>query len=421
MSAAVTGPSDADDELVQLDVTGVAHGGVFVARHEGRVVFVSDTMPGEHVLARVTDRGHDRFWRAETVEILLPSADRREHFWPEAAVDRDPAARPGGAEFGHIAPRRQRDLKRDVLVDSLRRFGGIEDAETIVPAVTELPGSPDGAGWRTRVRLQVDADGLVGPYAARSHHVVEVRDIPLAVEALREAAPLGIPHPGASAIDMVASSTGQVHVTVGEGRPSSDGTLTEVVGDREFRLARHGFWQVHPAAAATLTRAVQEAIDGQVFDPAAANLDLYGGVGLLAAAVGDRFGPATRITSVESDGTATAFAARNLGDWSGAAAETARVDRYVADLERRSGRADRERISRSTVVLDPPRSGAGKAVMRTLGRLAPAQLVYVACDPVALARDIGFAREAGYRLTALTAFDLFPSTHHVEAVATLVR
>ncbi len=166
---------------------------------------------------------------------------------------------------------------------------------------------------------------------------------------------------------------------------------------------------------------MQQAVDDALFDPRAANLDLYGGVGLLAAAVGDRFGPTTRITSVESDARATDHAAENLSDWVGASAETARVDRWLRELEQNASTAERERLRAATVVLDPPRSGAGTEVMGILGRLAPAQIVYVACDPVALARDVALAAEAGYRLDHLRAFDLFPHTHHVEAVARLVR
>ena len=70
-------------------------------------------------------------------------------------------------------------------------------------------------------------------------------------------------------------------------------------------------------------------------------------------------------------------------------------------------------------MLDPPRSGAGRAVVDRLAEVRPRQLVYVACDPVALARDVGLLRERGYELEALRAFDLFPNTHHVEAVARL--
>ncbi|MDR1823838.1 MAG: hypothetical protein LBR27_00625 [Bifidobacteriaceae bacterium] len=71
------------------------------------------------------------------------------------------------------------------------------------------------------------------------------------------------------------------------------------------------------------------------------------------------------------------------------------------------------------VVLDPPRKGAGRAVMEALGAAGPKRMVYVACEPSALGRDIGLARAAGYRLSGLRAFDLFPGTHHVECVAVL--
>jgi tRNA/tmRNA/rRNA uracil-C5-methylase (TrmA/RlmC/RlmD family) len=95
---------------------------------------------------------------------------------------------------------------------------------------------------------------------------------------------------------------------------------------------------------------------------------------------------------------------------------TSRVDRYLNQLAKaRTG------LAGATVVLDPPRSGAGKGVVDSLAALAPSQVVYVACDPVALARDLGLLQERGYQLTRLRAFDLFPHTHHVEAVATLVK
>lgn len=407
---------------LELDISGVAHGGVFVARHEGRVVFVSDAVPGERVRARLSDLGHSSFWRADTVEVLTSSADRQEHVWDAAALERDPDERAGGAEFGHISPERQRALKAEVLVDALSRFGGVDAVSLGFSGVTALPGEPDGTRWRTRVRLHVGADGAVGPYAARSHRVVPMTTLPLATAAVRDAAPHRVGG-DVSAVDVIATSTGDVRVQeVGDRGSVSRGTTADIVervGSREFRLAADGFWQVHTAAAETLTRAVQDAIDENRFDPAADNLDLYGGVGLLAAAMGDRFGPKTRVTSVESDSRATEHAGRNLADWVGARAVTARVDRYLG----RSGGGSRTSARAgggATVVLDPPRSGAGKGVMGNLLRARPAQVVYVACDPVALARDIGYAARDGYRVASLRAFDLFPNTHHVEAVATLV-
>ncbi|HWD61107.1 MAG TPA: class I SAM-dependent RNA methyltransferase, partial [Humibacter sp.] len=151
------------------------------------------------------------------------------------------------------------------------------------------------------------------------------------------------------------------------------------------------------------------------------NLDLYGGVGLLAAAIGDRFGPTTRITSVESDEDTTDHAAANLADWLGAQTVTAKVEHYLRDLTTRSTEGERSRLRDATVVLDPPRSGAGREAVDLIAGLAPAQLVYVACDPVAFARDLRWFRDRGYAMTKARAFDLFPNTHHVEMVASLVR
>jgi tRNA/tmRNA/rRNA uracil-C5-methylase (TrmA/RlmC/RlmD family) len=432
---------------VELEVTKIAHGGVAVARYEGRVVFVSDAIPGETVLAEISDDSKKSFWRAETVRVVTPSEHRQPHVWSAASVDRAPADRAGGAEFGHIAPAHQRELKRQVLAESLQRMANIE-TDVVVEAI---PGAEDGTGWRTRVRLHVSDDGVPGPYSARSHRVIPVTELPLASAELAAVAPLGERFPGATTIDIVAPSSGNAWVltgddaprsktgTKGQGRPAQGRpaqgrqaqakpaerkkpqkqTIVERVGERDFRLDVLGFWQVHRHAAETLTKAVQEAIDDALFDPRAANLDLYGGVGLLAAAVGDKFGNHTRITSVESDSRATDHAAENLAEWVGAAAVTAPVERYLRQL--RSSETPADRVAQATVVLDPPRSGAGGVVVGELAQLAPAQVVYVACDPVALARDVALFAGHGYELVRLRAYDLFPNTHHVEAVATLTR
>jgi len=413
-------PNPAVGTEIELDVTGVAHGGVMVARHEGRVVFVSDTIPGERVRARVTE-AKSSFWRADTLEVLEPSAHRREHVWAEASVARDPEGRAGGAEFGHIDLAHQRELKHEVAADALRRMAGI-DADFAVQA---LPGDDErgGTGWRTRVRLNVAPDGSVGPYSARSHTVIPVSELPLATPELEAVAPLRTKFSDAASVDLIAPSGGRPFSVV-TGR---DGTLPptrpviERVGEREFRLDALGFWQVHRLAAETLTAAVQRAIDADAFDARAANLDLYGGVGLLAAAVGDRFGSATRITSVESYEPATDFAAENLSDWIGARAVTARAEQFVAGLADGATAVERGRQRAATIVLDPPRSGAGLAVVDEIVRTEPAQVVYVACDPVAFARDAKAFAAAGYGIRSLEAFDLFPNTHHVELVARLSR
>jgi len=415
---------------VEVDVTNVAHGGVAVARRDGRVIFVSDAIPGERVVARITEDSKKSFWRAETVSVLTPSQHRQPHIWTAASIDRAPEERAGGAEFGHIEISHQRELKRQVLADSLMRMAGIESDVT----VDAIPGNENGTGWRTRVRLHVASDGTPGPYAARSHHVVTITDLPLATPDVAAIALLDEKFPGMDHVDVVVPSVGNPFVLTGTAaKPSRERgrgekaerpapqRIVERVGEREFRLDARGFWQVHHHAAETLTLAVQEAIDPILFDPRAANLDLYGGVGLLAAAVGDRWGNQLRITTVESDPLATDHAAENLAEWVGAAAVTARVDNYLRQVRSTASASERSRLGAGTVILDPPRAGAGKGVVDELLILAPAQVVYVACDPVALARDVALFAAGGYELTRLRAFDLFPNTHHVEAIATLSR
>ena len=404
---------------IEVDVTNIAHGGVAVARHDGRVVFVADAIPGERVLARVSEDSKKSFWRAETVEVLKPSEFRQPHVWSSASIDRDPADRAGGAEFGHIQLEHQRELKRQVLAESLQRMAKVS-REVRVEA---LPGDDErgGTGWRTRVRLHVDDSGRVGPFAARSHRVIPVTELPLATDELSAAAPLDQDFAGSEHVDVLTPSTGGVRLIIGGKVAQKRSTITEVVGEREFRLADSGFWQVHRSAALTLTSVVQDAIDPDRFDPLAHNLDLYGGVGLLAAAVADRFGPTTKITTVESDAVATDYAADNLAEWLGARSETARVERWVRELASSASASQKSSLARATIVLDPPRSGVGREVVASIAALAPEQVVYVACDPVAFARDVDFFAGHGYTLTALRAFDLFPNTHHVEAVGTLSR
>ena len=400
---------------VELTLERMAHGGVAVGRLDGRVVFVSDAIPGETVRARISDDRKKSFWRADTVEVLEPSEHRRPHVWSAAGIENAPGRRAGGAEFGHIALSHQRELKRGILIEALQRMAGLEvDLE-----VEALPGDDDrgGLGWRTRIRLHVDEEGRLGPMAARSHTVIPVTDAPLATDAVQAATPFEERFSGFDTVDVLVPNGAEARLVIGEQKPT---VIHERVGDRSFALDDTGFWQVHREAPTTLTRAVQEAVDAELFDPRAGNLDLYGGVGLLAAAVADRFGPATRITSVEADPRATDHASVNLAEWLGAGAESGRVDRWLRALQERTA-GDRSPLDGATVVLDPPRSGAGVDVMATLGRLAPAQLVYVACDPVALARDVALAEAHGYRLARIRAFDLFPHTHHVEAVATLIR
>jgi tRNA/tmRNA/rRNA uracil-C5-methylase (TrmA/RlmC/RlmD family) len=376
------------------------------------VIFVSHTLPGEKVRARVFEDKGGSFARAETVEVLEASPHRVKHVWKAAA---DGAV--GGAEFGHIDLNYQLELKADVLEEALSRMAGI----TMRPVVEQAPGDDlaNGLGYRTRVQLHVDELGNVGPYRERTHEVVPVRDLPLAVEDIRE---LGL-HlknwSGVRKIEIASSNTGNLQYSVDK-KVKGDERLVERAGGRTFRITGGGFWQVHRKAPDILTTAVNEAIAKAGFDKTADNLDLYGGVGLFAGTIAAKFGVDSVITTVEAFKTATQDAKLNLADLPNVRAILAPTERFL-DERVSSHVKNGSPETTATVILDPPRAGAGAKVVGQVLALKPKHIVYVACDPVALARDLKPLTEGGYELASLRAFDLFPHTHHVEAVASLIR
>lgn len=414
-------------DTLELEVTGIAHGGLSIARHEGRVVFVADTLPGERVRARLTEVKKS-FARATAVSVVEASPKRQDHVWAEASINRQPEMRVGGAEFGHIELSHQRELKAQVLADAMRRQAKLNSEIATAAVIEALPGDDDaGLGWRTRVRLHVDPEtGRVGPYAARSHRVIPVKSLPLAVPELAPLAPLNDLLPDAQHVDLVAPSGDDPRLLIthrGEKTAVGAGdVITEYAAGLPFRVRAGGFWQVHREAASTLFEQVASAVEwlGDAVDPAAANLDLYGGVGLLVGGFIAGSDSRARITSIESDEAATDLAAENLATAPGAQTLNAKTEDYLADLLRSSG-VVRQRVNRGTVVLDPPRSGAGGRVTAQLLELAPQNIIYVACDPVALARDTQTLVTGGYELTALRGFDLFPHTHHFESIAIFER
>jgi len=201
-------------------------------------------------------------------------------------------------------------------------------------------------------------------------------------------------------------------------RPNARTSVRETlaVGGREYgyRVTADGFWQVHREAPAVLTGAVLAGL-GDV--DGATVLDLYAGAGLFTLPLADAVGPTGEVVSVEGDARAVHDARRNSHDRSNIELHHGDVARVLAGTID----ADSDVIHADAVVLDPPRSGAGRKIVASIAQLRPDRIVYVACDPAALARDLCYLAEAGYALTGLRAFDLFPMTHHVECVAVLDR
>ena len=386
--------------ILELQIEKVAHGGIFVARHEGRVIFVEGAIPGETVKAEVyQDAGS--YLRAKTTEVLVPSEHRVPHFWK---ASREGA---GGAEFGHIELSYQRELKAQVLTEAFDRFAQTE----VVVEVAEMPSDEAGNGlhYRTRVQLNVDQSGLAGPSKVRSNEIVFTKDLPLAVAEIEE---LGL-HlknwSGVSKISIAASSTGDLQWMVDKKVQGSE-KLIERVSGRTFRLSSGAFWQVHTDAPAALTQSVMSMAKVLSFDPTKHNLDLYAGAGLFSATLSQSYSGA-RFTAVEASKQAVSDGERSTQDLK----ELTFVKQDVLEFLKRA------KPEFDTVVLDPPRSGAAAKVIAALVKLNPRNIIYVACDPVALARDVKQLAAAGYQIRGLESFDIFPHTHHFECVLALSR
>jgi tRNA/tmRNA/rRNA uracil-C5-methylase (TrmA/RlmC/RlmD family) len=422
-------------ELIRLEVGPVAHGGFCVARHHGRVVFVRHALPGELVLARLTERGERaRYWRADAVRVERASPDRVDPPCPHSGPGGC-----GGCDWQHADLPAQRLLKAAVITEQFARLAGLTPQTGLPTVLVEpMPGERDGLGWRTRVRFSVDPQGRPGLHRHRSHDVLPIDACPIADPAVTGLALADRRWPGIAALEVAVGSDGADPLLVLDpapgraralpGRPPAASVavrdeeglqrvrgrtwvaeqVTMAGAVRSFRVAGTGFWQVHPAAAQTLLDAVLAAAVPRAGERA---LDLYGGVGLFAAGVAGAVGPDGEVFCVESDPRAVRDGRRSLHDLPGVRFVTGRAEQVLADPDG-PGRID-------VVVLDPPRTGAGRVVMQRLAALRPRVMVYVACDPAALARDVATASGLGYRLTGLRAFDAFPMTHHVECVATL--
>ncbi|MFE7133615.1 class I SAM-dependent RNA methyltransferase [Streptomyces sp. NPDC057638] len=424
-------------EEYEVEVGPVAHGGHCVARTEGgRVLFVRHTLPGERIVARVTEGDEDsRFLRADAVRIIEASKDRVEAPCPFSGPGRC-----GGCDWQHAKPGAQRRLKGEVLAEQLQRLAGLTPEEagwdgTVMPAEGDKLPAGQVPAWRTRVQYAIDPEGRAGLRRHRSHDVEPVDQCLIAAPGVTE---LGVERrswpqmASVEAISATGSHDRQVILTPAPGgrlplveldRPVSvlrvderDGGVHRVHGrafvreradGRTYRVSSGGFWQVHPQAADTLVKAVMQGLMPRKGEMA---LDLYCGVGLFAGAIAERVGDRGAVLAIESSKRAVEDARHNLRDLDRVRVEAGRVE----DVLPRTGITDADLI-----VLDPPRAGAGQQTVRRLAALGARRIAYVACDPAALARDLGYFQGAGYRVRTLRAFDLFPMTHHVECVAIL--
>lgn len=390
-------------DSLTLEIERVAHGGHFVAHHEGRVVFVAGALPGETVRVTVTKDKGAKFCFARVNEVLNSSSQRVSHFWEAAQRGA------GGAEFGHIHLDYQRELKRQVLRESMVRFAS-QDCDV---AVEQLPGDSETGGlyYRTRLQLQARA-GRVGVMRAGSDEFIPVESHPLAVGSITASPWLKAAPIQDGRFALWADSNDAVGWQSAAMRGGSKQLLQRVAG-HTFELTPGTFWQAHRAAPELLFDWVSQQVRTALVQSQPERvLELYSGAGLFTAALLTETAElGTEIVSVEQSQQAVADAARSIP-------ESDRVEFWVGDvleyLRRQKPEAD-------LVFLDPPRSGASGKVTEQVIRVGAKTIIYLACDPVALARDTALLIAAGYELAELRAADLFPHTHHFECLATFAK
>jgi len=411
--------SPTDQSVLELETGPVAAGGGCVARApDGRVVFVRHSLPGERVRARVTSTTTS-YLRADAIEILSPSPDRVPPPCPHAGP-----AHCGGCDYQHISLAAQRRLKTDRIAEQLRHHTGTEHRVD----VEAVAGDVEGLGWRTRVRLGVDREGNVGFRRHRSHDLEYVGSCPIACAEANASGAFEAQWTGAEELEItVAPDSGQALVAVVPARKTKldlprvttglvvkgkvrrePGALHTTVAGMRFRVSAGVFWQVHVGAAAALVDAVRAALGAAPGDDV---VDLYAGAGLFSVALAAAVGPEGSVLGVERDRRACVDAEHNGRDHPQLTIKKASISPNL--IENGIGRPD-------LMVLDPAREGAGTAVMAAVAGHAATlrRLVYISCEPASFGRDARVLLDAGWTMSALRAFDIFPMTEHVELVAT---
>jgi tRNA/tmRNA/rRNA uracil-C5-methylase (TrmA/RlmC/RlmD family) len=391
------GPALKIGDRIQVTIEKVAHGGHFIARHNGAVIFVRHAISGEVCTVELTSIGKS-FNRADVVSVQTPSDFR--------VITPCKFSRPdgcGGCDFQHISEEYQRTLKSQVITEQFARIAKM-DITVDVEKISET------TKWRTRAIATTDSNGKLGFYKSRSNTVIPVTDCLICID------DLGISDLSQKTlkpdyrVEVSASNTGERTIALASAGAKEKARITqgpavlrEKVLNKVLEVSQESFWQSHKMAPEILTRAV---LDFGNFRQGDHVIDLYGGVGLFTAAILEVVGESGHVDLIEGSKSATGDASRNFASHSNVKVITGDVAKHLP------------RISNADViVLDPPREGAGKEVVAQIARMRPRAIIYVACDPAALARDSAYLADHSFSLVNIRAFDLFPMTHHIECVA----
>jgi 23S rRNA (uracil1939-C5)-methyltransferase len=404
--------------LQEVEITEMVFGGDGIGRlADGRAVFIPFVLPGERVQVELVEekRGHAR---GRLVKLLRPSGTRIEPRCAHFGVC-------GGCHYQHMSYEEQLRIKEGIVRDQLMRIAGIAN-----PPVHAIVPSPSPWYYRNAVQFHLDPQGKLGYQEAGSHRVVAIQECHLPLEAINltwpqiEIEPLA----GLERINLRAGAGDELLLALegdGEEMPEfsvdfpisavylgpagsmvlagDDGLVMEVL-DKSFQVSAGSFFQVNTAQAGAI---VNYLLDRLPLDADTTLADVYCGVGLFSAFMAPRVKRCVGIEVSESacdDYAVNLDACDNVELYIGAAETVLPALKVKADV----------------VLVDPPRAGLERTALEAIVAMAPRTLAYVSCDPATLARDVKRLIAAGYQLSEVTPFDLFPQTFHIETV-TLMR
>ena len=385
------------DEL-QLTLGPFANRGACIAHtDDGLVVFVHFGIPGEEVIAEVLKAKKDHV-EARVVEVLRPAPERVQ---PPCAY----FGACGGCNFQHLPYERQLTLKREVVIETLARVGGLRGA-TVLPTIA----APSPWHYRNQARFSTNRWGDVGFTRRGTHSVLPIKRCHILQPALDDVLPL-LQGKGAGLHQIVARcgvGTGDVLVAPdlrerGVELDASDESLRERVAGETFVVTPSSFFQVNTEQAERMVQLAGERLqlrDGDVL------ADLYAGGGFFSKIFAPR---CASIEAIEISSLAAADARLNLAGVSNVRYHLGATEEVLPTLTARPNK----------VLLDPSREGCQPAALDAILALRPERIVYISCDVATLARDLARLVAGGAHLHEVQPLDMFPQTFHIESISTL--
>ena len=383
-------------QLITLEIGPVAHGGHFIARHNGRVIFVRHAITGEKAVVRITSVT-SKLAHGDAIEILSSSQDRVS----SQCIYAGPSGC-GGCDFQHISIEAQRIFKKFIIQDQFKRIAKIDIEPELIHVEPE-----NGLHWRTRFDFSISKNGKAGFFSYKTKEVCEIDKCMIAVEKINGSDLFQRKWKGKERVEVSVSSIDEMNIRRAGRSISGPSQLHQIVENEQLIISPDSFWQSHLNAPQALVKLVMQYMD---LKPGDKVCDLYGGSGLFTSPILKRIQEIGVVHLVENDRRCIKDAKKIFRKNKNVIIHAGKVEEKLSNIK-----------DVDVILLDPPRNGAGKKVINEIISKNPKSIIYVSCDPASLARDTKLLIETSFSLDKITGVDLFPMTHHIECVSSFSR